>query len=410
MKKSLSQIVNIAVGVSLLAAGFSAFAQNVSVQDQKYSVTKLPRTIEIDGKELGLRVEDINNRGEILESAYDPNEQVSYDRRQKRPSLLPRKIAYVVVGKDGAVLRNLGATVGDGYEYGPAKKNIDREFHFGFAIETPTNKQFKFTRDGLPGFTGTLWEGRHRQYAPGTQVYSLGANQFNQTLGDYRYRSNNEAVLVSYASNTDVFVTDANLTNSILVSGLQFVNFDLSKMKRSPDFKFPTWHPNRGQSQFSFFTEALAFNDVGQFVVGAADMEAYLISPVTDSPPVPPRTGLASDERLLVGQSIFSPNGEYVLTLQMDGNLVQYKNGVAVWHTDTYGAQSLKAVMHGDGNFVLYGSLDPGTGARSQPVYFSSNTLSSSVPGVSGATLTLQDDGDLVIYDGNGQFVKSIKN
>lgn len=89
---------------------------------------------------------------------------------------------------------------------------------------------------------------------------------------------------------------------------------------------------------------------------------------------------------LQAGESMTSPNGQYQLVMQTDGNLVLYRTGgSAIWATSTNGSGRW-ASMQADGNLVVYvGST----------AIWSSNTA-----GWSGANLVVQDDGNLVIYSG----------
>jgi methionine-rich copper-binding protein CopC len=90
---------------------------------------------------------------------------------------------------------------------------------------------------------------------------------------------------------------------------------------------------------------------------------------------------------LLPGQSLSSPNGQYVLTLQLDGNLVEYNQaGTALWASGTQGKGVTEMLMQGDGNLVLY----DGTTA-----VWASNT-----GGNPGAYLDVQNIGNVVIYSG----------
>jgi Big-like domain-containing protein len=98
---------------------------------------------------------------------------------------------------------------------------------------------------------------------------------------------------------------------------------------------------------------------------------------------------LTAGQSLPAGQSIQSPNGQYTLTMQTDGNLCEYgPDGNALWCTGTYGTGSNDHVtMQTDGNLVIYNSAgtalwDSGTGGRS----------------ASGYALDLQNDSNLVIY------------
>ncbi|MFG2039557.1 hypothetical protein [Dactylosporangium sp. NPDC048998] len=106
--------------------------------------------------------------------------------------------------------------------------------------------------------------------------------------------------------------------------------------------------------------------------------------------PAPPQPAagahqLNTGQALVLGRRITSPNGVYSLVLQdFDGNLVLYKNGTqALW------AFGMRAdswfVNQPDGNLVAYKSEGG--------VAWASNTY-----GKGAGTLTLQDDGNLVLY------------
>jgi hypothetical protein len=95
-------------------------------------------------------------------------------------------------------------------------------------------------------------------------------------------------------------------------------------------------------------------------------------------------------QQLNPGQSCTSPNGQYTLTYQTDGNLVLYGPGGALWWTGTNGTCPGFAPMQSDGNFVVYD-------CTGQPVW------NSGTWGNPGAYLTVQDDSNLVVYASNGQ-------
>src|SRR5271166_2627032 len=91
---------------------------------------------------------------------------------------------------------------------------------------------------------------------------------------------------------------------------------------------------------------------------------------------------------LYPGDSIYSPNGQFQLTQQTDGNLVLYGPGHAAhWASGTYGQSVADAIMQNDGNFVIYGT--------------NGNALWASNTNVPGSTLHVQDDGNCVIYNGS---------
>lgn len=102
-----------------------------------------------------------------------------------------------------------------------------------------------------------------------------------------------------------------------------------------------------------------------------------------------------STQQIQQAHRLTSPNGQYTLEMQGDGNLVIYKPGhISVWATNTNASanEGAYAVMQADGNFVLY---KPG-GAS----IWASNTQ-----GRAGAYIRMQDDCNLVIYLPTGQSV-----
>lgn len=98
---------------------------------------------------------------------------------------------------------------------------------------------------------------------------------------------------------------------------------------------------------------------------------------------------LSSNEVLVKGQELKSPNGSCSLNLQADGNLVLYHNTNPVWSANTQNVSVDKLVMQKDGNLILFGY------APEPAVRWQSKT-GSQKPG--SARLVVQDDGNLVIY------------
>ena len=95
-------------------------------------------------------------------------------------------------------------------------------------------------------------------------------------------------------------------------------------------------------------------------------------------------------DTLNIGEYITSPNGQFKLITQGDGNLVLYDtNNKPLWATGTNGKPVSFVIMQGDGNLVLYDS--------SWKPYWDSKTW-----GHPGAWLLLQNDGIIVINDKNG--------
>lgn len=99
-----------------------------------------------------------------------------------------------------------------------------------------------------------------------------------------------------------------------------------------------------------------------------------------------PATGLVKPGRILrPGAYVRSPNHEYGLLQQTDGNLVLYRGKTALWSTVTSGHAGASAVMQTDGNLVVYSTAK-------KPLWQSDTARHP------GATLVVQDDGNLVIY------------
>ena len=64
---------------------------------------------------------------------------------------------------------------------------------------------------------------------------------------------------------------------------------------------------------------------------------------------------VTGDPVLNPGQSITSPNGQFVLTFQTDGNLVEYDAaGQPLWASGTPNEGAVEAVFQTDGNLVVY--------------------------------------------------------
>jgi hypothetical protein len=101
--------------------------------------------------------------------------------------------------------------------------------------------------------------------------------------------------------------------------------------------------------------------------------------------------GLSVNGTLSAPNSLVSPNGTYRLTMQSDGNLVEYGPGGAMWSSNTAGSGSNNYLkMQNDGNLVMY-------------------TSSGAVPFATGETgsgandsLAVQNDGNVVQYGSGG--------
>jgi len=100
---------------------------------------------------------------------------------------------------------------------------------------------------------------------------------------------------------------------------------------------------------------------------------------------------IAMHGRIIDGLSITSSNGSYKAVVQGDGNFVLYHGTKALWASGTNGKGSGCSLdVQEDNNLVLYDSKGHALWATS-----------TNGKGSSPAWLLAQDDGNLVLYDGN---------
>ena len=98
---------------------------------------------------------------------------------------------------------------------------------------------------------------------------------------------------------------------------------------------------------------------------------------------------LVSHTEMYEGDYLLSGDGRFKLVMQGDGNLVIYKQGAAIWTSNTNGVDCTpyKLAMQSDGNLVIYG--------KNRPIWASDTNGQGSHP----FSLVMQNDGNLVIYD-----------
>lgn len=94
------------------------------------------------------------------------------------------------------------------------------------------------------------------------------------------------------------------------------------------------------------------------------------------------------------GQSFESQNGQYQFIFQTDRNLVLYKregdDNIALWASDTYsedGADGYSVLLQQDGNFVMY----DGNGTA---IWATQSNYEAQEP-----FIAIQDDGNVCMYD-----------
>ena len=110
---------------------------------------------------------------------------------------------------------------------------------------------------------------------------------------------------------------------------------------------------------------------------------------------------LHANEALETGQKLSSTNGNYVLNMQPDGNLVLYKKDtsgwVALWASQTTGKGTLpyKLIMQGSDNHLLIRDTEK------TAIWATNVFIADYSPWKEGGFAVLQDDGNFVVYDGN---------
>lgn len=113
---------------------------------------------------------------------------------------------------------------------------------------------------------------------------------------------------------------------------------------------------------------------------------AALTGMVATAAATAPAGTLSAETTLSAGQQVLSPNGQYLLAMQSDGNLVEsVYGGRVLWASNTSGNPGAHAVLQQGGNLVVY--------AASGAALWSSNSRTSGCP-----QLLVQNDGNVVIY------------
>jgi serine/threonine protein kinase len=111
-----------------------------------------------------------------------------------------------------------------------------------------------------------------------------------------------------------------------------------------------------------------------------------------------PGSAAADLSKLLAGQQLrpeqhlVSPNNQYTMTMQANGDLVVRGDNCTIWSSGTSGNGSYLS-MQGDGNLVIYG---PSTQLGSGPELWQTSTVGTG----SRDYLALEDDGNAVLYNG----------
>ncbi len=197
---------------------------------------------------------------------------------------------------------------------------------------------------------------------PSGASLSVGSSVRSST-GSYRLTLQGDGNLVEYnATNTPVWAAGTSTGTSAVMQGDgNLVVYNATNA--------PLWASNTSGHPGAY----LALTDAGLLSVDAPTGQPLWAGPGL----------LVAGASLGAGQSLSSPGGSYRLTMQGDGNLVEYNaTNTPVWAAGTSAGTS--AVMQGDGNLVVYN-------ASNTPLW-ASNT--SEHP---GAYLALTDAGLLAV-------------
>jgi len=105
------------------------------------------------------------------------------------------------------------------------------------------------------------------------------------------------------------------------------------------------------------------------------------------------RTELLAGTELPAGSYLTSPDGQYHLTMQPDGNLVLYWEGQPLWASHTAGHPGSSLEMQGDGNLVIY--------QGNRPIWTSGSSRKGNAP----YALRMLDGGNATVYSPAGKRV-----
>ncbi|MEM8584432.1 MAG: hypothetical protein AAGF87_09200 [Bacteroidota bacterium] len=115
---------------------------------------------------------------------------------------------------------------------------------------------------------------------------------------------------------------------------------------------------------------------------------------------------MIAGNRLYQGQELVSVNGAVRLRMQYDGNLAMYNNGQYLWDAQTAGRGSY-LTLQDDGNLVIYTSNDQAVwSSETHPHFNSRYRISSNKP----VELNLLDNGTFILLNTRGDIMWSNNN
>lgn len=209
---------------------------------------------------------------------------------------------------------------------------------------------------------------------PNDELLSLG--------GQYRLAMQSDGNVVVYAGQRNeqvVWTTNTAGNPGAWIEMTQGGNVIL----HAPDSGATIWQTNSGQAGSRFVIQP----DGNVVVRSAADAPVWASYSFWNA--------LGSNQELRPDHYLSASNvGNITLHMQSDGNLVLYKNGPAVWASNTAGNPGAWLAMQSDGNLVIYSAAGPA-------LWYTRTD------GNSGSHMRLEADGNLVVYAPSGSVLWS---
>jgi len=210
----------------------------------------------------------------------------------------------------------------------------------------------------------------------------------NSLNGEYAFRMQNDGNLVLYCKGNAVWSSDTS--GETVSGGLKFqadgnlVLYDTAST--------PLWHSN---SHGTAASRMVLQND-GNLVLYSNAGEAVWSTGTAGQCDCSDNACYKAEQgyiALELGSRLTSPNGDYTLRMQTNGDLVLYCKENALWSSKTANAGVAKGLkFQTDGNLVLYD-------ADSKSLWHSNSH------GTAASVMVLQDDGNFVLYNNAGESV-----
>ena len=155
------------------------------------------------------------------------------------------------------------------------------------------------------------------------------------------------------------------------------------------------WQSNTGAYPANTGKRLVLQTDGNLVIYGTGNATSSTTAPATNFQTGTGRilVGNTNSSKLFKGESLYSTNGWYRLTMQTDGNLtITNKAGKVTWNSGTGGSAAHYAHFQDDGNLVLY-AVDEVT-----PIWYTNENKYAQYIGV---FWQLDDSGEFVLFDGN---------